>query len=183
AHGGVASPPRVLIASTGYDQNAHYSPDGTKIVFQSTRSGSVEIWVCAADGPHCAPAPEAVPGPIAGTPRFSPDSKWIAYDSSWEGRFHVYITGAAGGKSLRLTPKSAGGAIPSWSHDGKWVYYTSAKDGESQIWKVSAAWGTPIQVTRGGGMTAFEDDSGKTLFYTRSEVDPTLWQCELDGSG
>ena len=62
---------------------------------------------------------------ITGTPRWSPDGKWIAFDSAWEGRFNVYVVSAAGGAPRRLTPESIGGSIPSWSHDGKWVYYSA----------------------------------------------------------
>ena len=44
---------RVLIASTSRDTVARYSPDGKRIVFESNRSGSDEIWVCNADGSSC----------------------------------------------------------------------------------------------------------------------------------
>ena len=131
--GATASPPQRLIASTGNDQDARYSPDGTRIVFQSTRNGWTEIWVCGSDGAHCAQVTNVNRRFITGSPRWSPDSKSIAYDSAWEGRFHVYVTSAAGGTSRRLTPESVGGAIPSWSQDGKWVYYLRRRMAEARF--------------------------------------------------
>src|SRR5262249_30619421 len=44
------NPPTRLIASTNLDQGPQYSPDGKRIVFESTRSGSYEIWMCDSDG-------------------------------------------------------------------------------------------------------------------------------------
>jgi len=183
AQGSTSSPPQCLIASTANDQDAQYSPDGSRILLQSTRSGRTEIWACGSDGAHCTQVTNVNRPFITGTPRWSPDGMWIAYDSAWEGRFHVYVTGAGGGTSRRLTPESIGGAIPSWSHDGKWVYYATVMSSRRNIWKVPAAGGAPVQVTRAGGMTAFENDSGTLLYYTKGEVDPVLWQSALDGRG
>ena len=39
-----------------------------------------------------------------------------------------------------------------------------------------------MQVTHAGGHTAFESPDGTLLYYTKAEVDPTLWQSALDGS-
>ena len=39
-----------LIASTRSEEAAQYSPDGTRIVFTSERSGRCEVWVCGSDG-------------------------------------------------------------------------------------------------------------------------------------
>ena len=59
--------------------------------FQSDRSGQFEIWVCGSDGAHCAQLTNINRPFITGTPRWSPDGKWIAFDSAWEGRFHIYV--------------------------------------------------------------------------------------------
>ena len=47
---GRSAPPTKLIASTGENFDPQFSPDGKRIVFVSTRSGSREIWVCDSDG-------------------------------------------------------------------------------------------------------------------------------------
>jgi Tol biopolymer transport system component len=48
--GEAEGPPSTVAASTYMDYNPDYSPDGRKIVFNSQRSGSEEIWVANADG-------------------------------------------------------------------------------------------------------------------------------------
>jgi Tol biopolymer transport system component/DNA-binding winged helix-turn-helix (wHTH) protein len=182
AHEGALPPPERLIASTAQDQNARYSPDGSKIAFQSDRSGQFEIWLCGSDGAHCAQLTNINRPFITGTPRWSPDGKWIAFDSAWEGRFHIYVVNATGGTPRRLTADSIGGYIPTWSHDGRWVYYSTFTAGRNEIWKVPSAGGAPVQVTHAGGYTAFESPDGTLLYYTKAEADPTLWQSALDGS-
>jgi Tol biopolymer transport system component len=48
--GGKADPPQEFIPSTRSGWRPQFSPDGKKIAFVSDRSGSLEIWVCDADG-------------------------------------------------------------------------------------------------------------------------------------
>jgi Tol biopolymer transport system component len=45
---GISSHP--LISSTQVENSPQFSPDGKKVVFASTRTGSYEIWTCDSDG-------------------------------------------------------------------------------------------------------------------------------------
>ena len=45
-----AGSPDKFISSTRMESGPQFSPDGTKIAFESTRSGAYEIWVCRSDG-------------------------------------------------------------------------------------------------------------------------------------
>src|SRR5262245_29231433 len=106
--------PTKLIASTFTDNSARYSPDGKRIVFRSTRSGSPEIWMCESDGsnPHKL---TSFSGPNAGSPSWSPDGRRIAFDSIAEGSYDIYVINAGAGKPWRLTVESSAEARPSWS--------------------------------------------------------------------
>ena len=119
---------------------------------------------------------------MTGTPSWSPDGKWIAFDSSWEGRFNVYVVSANSGSPRRLTDNSTTASIPSWSRDGNWIYFSSTKTGRPAVWKAPSAGGKAEQVTRNGGMLAFESTDGKYLNYT-TRSDQRLYKCALDGSG
>ena len=180
---GIMPPPVRLIASTGDDQDAQYSPDGTRIVFQSNRSGTAEIWTCRGDGAHCVQITNFNKSFITGTPRWSPNGMWIAFDSAWEGHFNIYVVNANGGAPRRQTDNSTNTSIPSWSQDGNWIYFASSKTGRSEVWRVPFAGGMPERVTHNGGMTAFELPGGKYLYYTKAEFDKRLWKCALDGGG
>jgi Tol biopolymer transport system component len=45
-----ASTPTNLISSTRTEADPHFSPDGRKVLFISSRSGNYNLWVCDADG-------------------------------------------------------------------------------------------------------------------------------------
>jgi Tol biopolymer transport system component len=177
-----APPPVSLIASTANDQDAQYSPDGSRIAFQSNRAG-IQIWTCASDGTRCAALTAIKGGANTGSPRWSRDGKRIAFDSGAAGHWDVYVIDANGGVPTRLTNDSVYGAIASWSKDGQWIYFMSFKTGRSEVWKVPAEGGAATQVTRNGGSVAFEAPDGKSLYYTKQEQDATLWRSALDGSG
>ena len=55
---------------------------------------------------------------------FSPDGRWLAYESNESGQFEVYVQPfAEGGGKWQVS--SAGGAQPRWSRDGKELYYVA----------------------------------------------------------
>src|SRR4030095_17029313 len=83
------SPPIKLTSSTRLDLNPQYSPNDKRIVFQSDRSGSYEIWVCNSDGAN--PVQVTSLNKIAGTPRWSHDGQQIAFDLYPDGRGDIYV--------------------------------------------------------------------------------------------
>src|SRR5207244_520694 len=107
-----------LIASSATDTNPQFSPDGTKIVFESSRSGElVEIWVAHADGSGAVQMTNRL-GRLQGTPRWSPDGRWIVFDSQGQdGHWHIYAIDASGGRPRRITSELFNENVPSWSRD------------------------------------------------------------------
>lgn len=171
-----------LIASTFSDHGPDYSPDGSSIVFASGRSGGDGIWVCTSDG--SAPRLLFDCGPyVTGTPRWSPDGRWIAYDSrsGSAGNPDIYLVSANGGQPRRLTTDTAEDVVPSWSRDGRSLYFGSTRSGSMQIWKAPIGGGTAVQITRDGGFECFESPDGKHLYYTKGRGSPGIWRVSLDG--
>jgi Tol biopolymer transport system component/DNA-binding winged helix-turn-helix (wHTH) protein len=174
-----------LIASTFGDHDPDYSPDGTKIVFASGRSGNNAIWVCEGDGTK--PRMLHSCGPyVTGTPRWSPDGRWIAFDSrscaaGANGNPDIYLLSADGGQPRRLTDEAAEDVVPSWSRDGRWLYFASNRGGSMQIWKMPVTGGAPTQVTQYGGFEGFESFDGKYLYYTKGRALPGLWRMPAAG--
>ena len=77
----------------------------------------------------------------AGTPRWSPDAKTIAFDSNAEGNIDVYVVPATGGKPRRMTFEPADDAVPSFSRDGTFLYFSSKRSGVFEIWKLPLSGG------------------------------------------
>jgi Tol biopolymer transport system component len=177
---GKAGSPIPVIASTRTDENPQYSPDGKRIAFISTRSGSHEVWVSASDGSDAVQL-TSMRAPITGSPRWCPDGERIAFDSNAEGRFAVYVISASGGRPRRMTNSSADDALPSYSRNGRWIYFASNRTGAWQIWKLPVEGGEAMQATRQGGRVPFESPSGQSVYYAKDVWDTSLWKVPVGG--
>jgi serine/threonine protein kinase len=163
--------PKRLIASAKMDVDARYSPDGKNIAFASSRAaeGQTDLWICASDGSNqrqLTSGEDQLPH-TAGSPSWSPDGRWIAYDANFhEPKTGIYVLDVLGGNPRRLTSPDASGSVPSWSRDGQWIYYSSDRGAGQNIWKVSPAGGAPVQVTHDSGFESFESPDSKFLYFS-----------------
>jgi Tol biopolymer transport system component/DNA-binding winged helix-turn-helix (wHTH) protein len=158
-----------LIRSAFFDNNAQYSPDGSRIAFNSDRADErLEVWLANADGTAITRLTRG-PGLQQGSPRWSrPDGRTIAFDSqAADGHWDIWTIGVDGSGLRQITRDKADENMPSWSHDGEFLYYGSNRTGRYEIWRVPASGGTEEQVTHGGGFLPFESRDGRTLYYLR----------------
>jgi Tol biopolymer transport system component len=179
---GRSAPPTKLIASTGQNFDPQYSPDGKRIVFVSSRSGSREVWVCDSDGSN----PRQLTyfdGPHVGVPRWSPDGREIIFTSTRQDHDAIHVVSVEGGQPRRLMTDTWNEVPGAWSRDGKWIYFASQRTGSWQVWKMPAEGGQAVQVTKQGGVQAFESPDGKTLYYEKGwdEAATSLWKVPVEG--
>jgi Tol biopolymer transport system component/DNA-binding winged helix-turn-helix (wHTH) protein len=175
-----ASEPTSLISSTHFENGPQYSPDGKRVVFHSTRSGTNEIWVASADGSNAVQL-TSLGATLAGAPRWSPNGREIVFDSTVGGEYDVYTIDANGGKPRRLTDHPSIDAVPSYSRDGRWIYFLSRRSGRNEIWKVPASGGQALRVTQNGGYVAFESTDGSMLYYAKNLFNSSLWRMPVSG--
>ena len=121
-----------------------------------------------------------------GTPRWSPDSRWIAFDSDGRtGQAGIYVISPEGGQPQPVVVDEWNNMAPSWSRDGKWIYFASGRANDSEeteVWKVPFPGGQFVQVTRRGGFSGFESLDGQTLYYAKNRYEgPEIWQIPVEG--
>jgi Tol biopolymer transport system component len=173
--------PVEFISSSRLDFNPQYSPDGTRLVFSSNRTGAFEVWTANNDGSGLLQL-TSFGGAQVGSPRWSPDQRRIAFDHSTGAESRVYTVSAEGGEP-RIVPNTGFAAVPNWSRDGRWIYYASNRTGIFEIWKISEQQGVPVQVTRNGGYVAFESWDGRDLYYSKTDGPAMIWKMSLAGAG
>jgi len=168
-----------FLSSTAIQSGPQYSPDGSSIVFESTRSGSYEIWRSRSDGTNLLQLTHF--NNVTGTPRWSPDGKQIAFDSRVPGNADIFVMDSEGGSLRNLTNETSADVVPSWSRDGHWIYFASSRNGPWEVWKIPSTGGPAVQVTRHGGFGSFEGPDGKFLYYTKYPAVNGIWRMPSGG--
>jgi Tol biopolymer transport system component/DNA-binding winged helix-turn-helix (wHTH) protein len=169
-----------LISSTRSESAPQYSADGTRIAFVSDGTGWDEIWVADNNGQGAHPI-TSFQGPNVGSPRWSPDGRWIAFDSAAGAHAGIYLVAAQGGAPRRVTAAAISCVRPSWSHDGQWIYHGSDQSGDWNIWKMAPQGGQPVQITRNGGREAFEAPGGEFVYFTKTPPECGIWRVPVAG--
>ncbi len=103
---------------------ATWSPDEKSIAFISNMSGRNNIWTIPAEGGF--PTQLTVSDQRQTSPAWSPDGKWIAYQSDYDGdeQWDIYLLSPKTGKVVNLTQTSEIAELnPTWSPDGRYVAY------------------------------------------------------------
>ena len=169
-----------ILSGDGGDFAAQPSPDGQHLVFQSARSGKCgEIWKSDSDGSNQLQMTFFEKG-FSGTPRWSPDGKWIAFDNHTVEHSQIYLIDSEGRNLHVVTSGNYENVVPSWSRDGTALYFASNRSGTPQIWKRNLATGHEVQVTQHGGFAALESYDAKTLYYSRFDGGG-LWSIPVGG--
>jgi len=174
-----AGSPHRLIASTKMETGPQFSPDGSRIVFESTRSGTYEVWMCQRNG--TGPTQLTRLNSHTGTPRWSADGRQIAFDSRVTGNADIYVVGSDGGPTRRLTSEPSGDVVPSWSRDGQGIYFASDRSGSWEIWKMPSSGGSAVQVTHHGGFAPVESSDGRFVYYAKGTTLPGIWRVPTSG--
>lgn len=126
--------------------------DGQSVAFTSNQSGRWEIYLRdltpgASAEPVCITAgPERKTGP-----RFSPDSRYIAYLQDFQGNenFDIFIYDTQNGSSINITNSPDTAIYPGvcWSPDGQTIGFVSNQDGTFATYTIAVQGGPVTRLT------------------------------------
>jgi WD40 repeat protein len=127
----------LLFESSQIKYPEDWSPDGHLLLYSTVdlKTGGSDIWALPLDREG---KRNGEPMPVIRTPssetgvRFSPDGKWIAYESDQSGRFEVYVRpfpGPGGDVQISNNGAAAGRSSLHWRQDGMELFYI-AQDGK-----------------------------------------------------
>jgi dipeptidyl aminopeptidase/acylaminoacyl peptidase len=167
-----------------------FSGDGKSIAYVSYPEGI--LWIADRDGNNRVQLTE--PPNLVAHPRWSPDSKQIAFMAKKaEGQFACYVVSTDGGKPRRLLPEDSGEQIdPHWSPDGtKILFAWGAKqdlrildllsrevhtvEGSTGMW--SPRW------SKDGRYIAALDRDSQTVMHVFDVKQQRWTRLDLDGDG
>jgi Tol biopolymer transport system component len=117
------SEPEVMLVSDPVEFQAPlgFSPDGNFFLYSKRKNERDDLWLLSLTGDRKTRPFLATPAlePIA---RFSPNGRYVAYQSDETGRFEIYVT-TFPGQGGRSQISQNGGVEPRWSGDGKELFY------------------------------------------------------------
>ena len=108
------------------------SPDGrwvayavSEIVDSHQNKSQSRLWLVPTDG--SGPPRQLTNGTAKDTnPKWSPDGRWILFESTRSGTSQLWVINPAGGESRQLTKISTDAATATWSPDGMHIAFVSA---------------------------------------------------------
>jgi len=101
-----------------------WSPDGQFLLYgQDSPTVGTDLWIQPMNGANT-PVTYVKTRLIALYASFSPDGRWIAYNSDESGRQEIYVRSFPGGETRRIASQK-GGNYPKWAPDGVALFYIS----------------------------------------------------------
>jgi len=105
-----------LTNSASINTAPSFSPDGKRIVFESDRGGSQQIYTMDADGSNVQRI--SFGGGNYGTPVWSPRGDWIAFTKQHQGQFYIGVI-RPDGSGERLLTQAYHVEGPTWAPNGR----------------------------------------------------------------
>jgi len=168
-----------ILETPGEEYSPQLSPDGRRVLLSSYRKGRWEIWLWDSAFTDGQPLFNKEGG-TAGSPAWSPDGRWIAFDARvTTAAADVWIMPASGGEPRVLANDPAEELTPCFDPTSQWVYYTSSRSGILQLYRVPIAGGPATQVTQGGGFTCQFSPDGRSLYYLKTRAGGEIWRIDL----
>ncbi|HEY9519668.1 MAG TPA: DPP IV N-terminal domain-containing protein [Gemmatimonadales bacterium] len=170
-------PVRRLAAEVKGNQHANLAPDGVKIGYDvHVGGGEATVWV--QDSAGAAPRQLTTENleNINAVYLWSPDSRYIAYQSVRTGTSDIWIVDVATGEQRQLTNDIRNDLTPRWSPDGKWMAFISDRGGQTDLWMMPVEGGNAIRLTndRASEFNPRWTPDGMAITYGQTEIGSEL---------
>ncbi|MGE3165026.1 MAG: TolB family protein [Planctomycetota bacterium] len=167
----------------GADFDVDVSPDGTRIVFSSTRfTTAPKVFSKDLRGGGVTQKTNGAASDIQ--PKFSPDGNKIAFASNRYGNYDILVVPASGGNGLmQLTNSPADEIHPTWSPEAKRIAYCMLEDDQWNIWIIDLDGQRRTKL--GPGMYPEWSPDGALLAFQRPSMRGRgwhgIWVVEVEG--
>jgi Tol biopolymer transport system component len=136
-----------------------------------------DVWVVPAAGGS---ARRLTPGAALSPPHWSPDGRWIHFQSSRSGQYQLWRMPSAGGEATPVTPP--GRFWHRFSPDGKTVFYARKEGARVRFLESPSGGGRERLLAeieeRPGALTATD---GRFLYFTWSQPFSDVWVMDIVG--
>ncbi len=122
-----------LTSGSWHDVTPCLSPKSDRLAFASDRNGFWNIYLLDLPGGEVAQITNS-PDYI-GSPSWSPDGLWIAYEAYIDDNLDIFLQQVDGDQdSIRLTNHPEADSEPAWAPNGRQIAFVSTRSGSKQVW-------------------------------------------------
>lgn len=176
---------RTMITPAANDWDPAWSPDGTRIAFESNRGGNYDIYVINADGSGLTRL--TTNSGDDSHAAWSPDGLRIAFTSDRDGNSEIYAMNASGSNQTRLTANAAIDGFSAWSPDGSRIAFQTDRDGNNEIYTMKAD-GTDLRNLTNNAASdeypgSWSPDGSQIVFMSNRSGDFEIYTVNANGSG
>ncbi|MFN8092026.1 MAG: LpqB family beta-propeller domain-containing protein [Vicinamibacteria bacterium] len=125
------------------------SRDGRTLLFNSSMTGSRNLWTTALNGAEPPRQITAVSGDGVMHSSLSPDGTRVAFVSREAGHSDLWVQNVDGSNLRQITNDDPAESWPVWSPDGRWIAFNSLRDGRRETWRVAEDGGLPEKLVDG----------------------------------
>ncbi len=163
------------------------SPTGHEIVYtRDTNSGN--LWSITLRGGSRAGnniGPWTKSTSMQANPQFSPDGKYVAFQSWRSGKCEIWVCDRDGSNARQLTNLGAIiSGFPRWSPDGRKIVFHSRPSGSANLFLIDVAGGEPKRLTSGidNDLSPSWSRDGRWIYYSsKRRGEPQIWRIPAQG--
>ena len=161
---------RTLTRGHGRDRQPAYSPDGSRVIFASNRSGNLDLWTLdLASGAMQQLTDDAAQD---WDPAWSPDGRRILWSSDRvSGHMEIWIANADGSAPRQVTQDGVDAENPTMGSGGEWIIFWSANPEKTGVWKIRPDGTDATQLVSGTYLQPEVSPDGRYAAYVKIQPD------------
>ena len=159
-----------------------WSPDGSRLAFESNRDGNGEIYVMDVDGQNQTRLTDN--DYRDWFPSWSPDGSRLAFISNRDGNYEIYVMDVDGQNQTRLTDNDYWDWFPSWSPDGLRLAFVSDRTHYNEIYVMDVDGQNQTRLTghyNFNAFTSWSPDGSRLVFMSNRDGNLEIYVMDTDG--
>ena len=159
------------------------SADGKAVLFNSKRSGTINIWRIRIEGGEAEQL--TFDEEMAGFPSVSRDGKWIGFQLKRGGDNHAAYMSADGGEIVQLTNEPGQSWVSDWAPDNDRLLFAGRRAAIWNIYSISRTTRETKQLTNFNKLNSYVrypawSPLGDKIAYEYAESTGNIWMIELN---
>jgi len=162
-----AGPGSRLLEGPATDRQPTYHPDGSRVLFTSNRTGSMDLFSYELASGRLSQLTDHPDSDWDGA--YTPDGGSVLWGSNRSGNLEVWMADLDGAHPRQLTRDGKGAENPTMTRDGEWVVYSSSHPAHPGIYRIRPD-GTENQVIAAGNWVNPEvSPDGRHVLYVATD--------------